>query len=109
MTKYLFVLSFLILSACSVFQMGENVLFVDGDLSSSSLEGCEVHLIYESEATARDFNVRPVIGKFSEDYVVAPSEEVYTVEVICKNKLISSTTAIYPSEIKKFNLGVIGK
>lgn len=95
------------LAGCSLFRMGENVLFVSGDVSNRSSETCEVHLFYESESSARSYNIQSVSGSFTVDYVVAPTDEQYAVEVICNGKVLVHRVAQYPDEADMFNLGEI--
>ena len=107
MIRLLLMLCFIFLNGCSFFRMGENVLIVSGDLSKRASESCSLHLIYDSEISARSFNIRLVSGDFMEDFVVSPNDENYTVEVICNNKVVVQKTAHYPNEVHKFNLGKI--
>ncbi len=96
-----------ILTGCTSLRMGENVLFISGDLVNHKSEECSIHLLYESENTASSFNIRQITGKFTEDFVIAPNNATYTAKVVCDGKVVLQQTASYPSKAELFNLGVI--
>ncbi len=87
--------------------MGENVIFIEGDFSYNKNETCEIHLLYESESSARSFNIRQVSGKFSEDFVVSPKSKIYTVKLICGSSIIAQRVIRYPEQIERFNFGSV--
>ena len=107
MIRALVLICTFIISGCSFFIMGENVMFVSGDIRNRSTKSCELHLIYDSESVARNYNIQAVSGIFTVDYVVAPTNEKYAVEVKCNGQLIVRRVALYSESNEAFDLGEI--
>jgi len=108
MYKFASLICVLTLTGCSFFIMGENVLLVSAELDSKQYKDCSIHLVLNKEINARDYNIQPVTGKFSEAFTVSPNrEQVYTARVICESQIVASRTAKYSEVAGEFNFDKI--
>lgn len=103
MFRYILIVLFLNLVGCSSLKMGENVVFITGNVADE----CQLSLKTESDSALNSINTRYVSGSFSIDYVISPKEQNYIIEVTCNNQLVLSRLVNYPNELSKFELGNI--
>jgi|GEM_PF-5198408 len=103
MFRYILIVLFLNIVGCSFLKMGENVVFISGNVSGE----CQLKLKTEDDSALNSINVRKVSGSFSSDFVISPNEQNYIVEVTCNNQLVLSRLVNYPNELSKFELGNI--
>jgi len=103
MYRYIHIVLLINLVGCSSLKMGENVVFISGNVSSE----CQLNLKTKNDSELNSINIRNVSGEFAEGFVISPIEQNYVVKVTCNNQSALRRLVNYPSELNKFELGNI--
>ena len=101
MIRYLIISLSVIISGCSLFEIGDNVAIVTGEINRK----CDLTLEPFGLDEPQQYYSRKIEGTFSADFTIAPKATKYNLYVTCSGSVVHSEVVKIPEENYKLQLG----